>query len=69
MPRFSEENFPRMLAVVDGIQAIAKKYDATPGQVTLAWMLAQGDDIIPIPGTTRIPVCLCTPRLPQHAVC
>ncbi|KAH9846265.1 Aldo/keto reductase [Lenzites betulinus] len=55
MPRFSEENFPKMLAVVDGIQAIAKKYDATPGQVTLAWMLAQGDDIIPIPGTTRIP--------------
>ncbi|KAI0832053.1 Aldo/keto reductase [Trametes gibbosa] len=55
MPRFSKENFPKILNVVDGIQAVAKKYDATPGQVTLAWLLAQGDDIIPIPGTTRIP--------------
>ncbi|KAI0634752.1 Aldo/keto reductase [Trametes polyzona] len=53
-PRFSKENFPKVLKVVDGIQEIAKKYNATPGQVTLAWLLAQGDDIIPIPGTTRI---------------
>ncbi|KAH9846267.1 Aldo/keto reductase [Lenzites betulinus] len=55
LPRFSEENFPKVISVVDGIHAVAKKYDATPGQVTLAWLLAQGDDIIPIPGTTRIP--------------
>lgn len=56
LPRFSQENFPKILRVVDGIQAIAKKYYATAGQVTLAWLLAQGDDIIPIPGTSRIPV-------------
>lgn len=66
LPRFSEENFPKVLQVVDGIHAVAKKYNATAGQVTLAWLLAQGDDIIPIPGTTRIPVrrpspsALCT---------
>ncbi|EIW51647.1 Aldo/keto reductase [Trametes versicolor FP-101664 SS1] len=53
-PRFSAENFPNILKVVDGVQAIATKYGATPGQVTLAWLRAQGDDIIPIPGTTRI---------------
>ncbi|OJT15671.1 Aldo-keto reductase yakc [NADP(+)] [Trametes pubescens] len=55
LPRFSKENFPKVLQVVDGIHAVAKKYNATAGQVTLAWLLAQGDDIIPIPGTTRIP--------------
>ncbi|EIW61346.1 Aldo/keto reductase [Trametes versicolor FP-101664 SS1] len=55
LPRFSQENFPKILRIVDGIQAIAKKYNATAGQVTLAWLLAQGDDIIPIPGTSRIP--------------
>lgn len=55
-PRFSAENFPKVLKVVDSIQAIAKKYNVTAGQITLAWLLAQGDDIIPIPGTTRIPV-------------
>ncbi|EIW51644.1 Aldo/keto reductase [Trametes versicolor FP-101664 SS1] len=54
-PRFSAENFPKVLQVVDSVQAIAKKYNATAGQVTLAWLLAQGDDIIPIPGTSRIP--------------
>ncbi|KAI0371376.1 Aldo/keto reductase [Pilatotrama ljubarskyi] len=54
LPRFSRGNFPNVLKIVDGIQQIAKKYDATAGQVTLAWLLAQGDDIIPIPGTTKI---------------
>ncbi|KAI0824882.1 Aldo/keto reductase [Trametes gibbosa] len=55
LPRFSNENFPNVLKVVDRIKDIAKKYDATPGQITLAWTLAQGDEFIPIPGTTRIP--------------
>ncbi|EIN08934.1 Aldo/keto reductase [Punctularia strigosozonata HHB-11173 SS5] len=54
LPRFSKENFPNILKLVDGIQSIAKKYSATPGQVALAWLLAQGEDIIPIPGTTKI---------------
>ncbi|KAI0634753.1 Aldo/keto reductase [Trametes polyzona] len=53
-PHFSEENFPNIVKIVDGIRAIAEKHNTTPGQVTLAWLLAQGDDIIPIPGTTHI---------------
>ncbi|KAI9062200.1 Aldo/keto reductase [Trametes sanguinea] len=53
-PRFSKENFPKVLRVVDSIKAIAVKYNATPAQVCLAWLLAQGDDIIPIPGTTKV---------------
>ena len=55
-PRFSKENFPKVLQVFDGIKVIAEKYNATPAQVCLAWLLAQGDDIIPIPGTTKIAV-------------
>jgi len=53
-PRFSAENFPKNLKLVDGIGALAKKKGCTPGQLTLAWLLAQGDDIIPIPGTKKI---------------
>jgi aryl-alcohol dehydrogenase-like predicted oxidoreductase len=53
-PRFSKENFPKNLELVDGIVAIAKKKGCTAGQLTLAWLLAQGDDIIPIPGTKKI---------------
>jgi aryl-alcohol dehydrogenase-like predicted oxidoreductase len=53
-PSFSEENFPKNLEVVDGIQAIAQKKGCTAGQITLAWLMAQGDDIIPIPGTKKI---------------
>ncbi|KAH9881619.1 hypothetical protein IAQ61_000346 [Plenodomus lingam] len=53
-PRFSAENFPKNLKLVDQITSIAQKKSVTPGQLTLAWLLAQGDDIFPIPGTTRI---------------
>jgi len=53
-PRFSAENFPKNLKLVDGIASIAKKKNCTPGQLTLAWLLAQGNDIIPIPGTKKI---------------
>ncbi|CZT44912.1 probable IN2-2 protein [Rhynchosporium secalis] len=53
-PRFSPENFKQNLKLVDGIGAVAKKKNCTPGQLTLAWLLAQGDDIIPIPGTKKI---------------
>lgn len=52
-PRFSEENFPKNLKLADQIGEIAKKKSCTPGQLTLAWLLAQGDDIIPIPGTKK----------------
>lgn len=53
LPRFSEENFPKNIAIVDKIAQIAKQKSVTPSQLTLAWLLAQGDDIFPIPGTTR----------------
>ena len=56
IPRYSKENFPNVLKVVDGIQQIGKRHDASAGQVTLAWLLAQGPDIIPIPGTRNVKV-------------
>lgn len=51
LPRFSEENFDKNLVLVDRIKQIAEKKKATPGQITLAWLLAQGHDIVAIPGT------------------
>lgn len=56
LPRFSKENFPSMLKITDGIKEIGKRHNATPGQVALAWLLEQGDDIIPIFGTTQVKV-------------
>lgn len=53
-PRFEGENFDHNLAIVDKVEAVAVQLGATPGQVALAWLLAQGDDIVPIPGTKRI---------------
>jgi aryl-alcohol dehydrogenase-like predicted oxidoreductase len=53
-PRFSAENFPKNLRLVEELQRIAKKKDCTAGQLTLAWLLAQGEDVIPIPGTKKI---------------
>lgn len=44
IPRFSEENFTKNLVVTDEIKAIADKYNATPSQVTLAWILAEYDN-------------------------
>ena len=53
-PRFTGENFQRNLAIVDQVQAVAAELDATPAQIALAWLLAQGRDIAPIPGTRRV---------------
>jgi aryl-alcohol dehydrogenase-like predicted oxidoreductase len=53
-PRFTGENFHRNLRIVDEVEAVASEADATPAQVALAWLLAQGDDIAPIPGTKRV---------------
>src|SRR6266536_1336870 len=50
-PRFQGENFRKNLALVDEINAIARDKRCTPSQLALAWVLAQGDDIVPIPGT------------------
>jgi len=52
-PRFQGENFKKNLDLVARIETIAKEKKCTPGQLALAWLLAQGEDIIPIPGTKR----------------
>ena len=53
-PRFTGENFQRNLHIVDEVEAVAAEAGATPAQIALAWLLAQGDDIAPIPGTKRV---------------
>ena len=53
-PRFTEDNFQHNLDLADQVAAIATEIGAAPGQVALAWLLAQGDDIAPIPGTRRV---------------
>jgi aryl-alcohol dehydrogenase-like predicted oxidoreductase len=53
-PRFTGENFRRNLAIADEVAAVAAEIGATSAQVALAWLLAQGDDIAPIPGTKRV---------------
>jgi aryl-alcohol dehydrogenase-like predicted oxidoreductase len=52
-PRFEGENFQKNLDLVREIEAIAREKGCTPAQFALAWVLAQGDDIVPIPGTKR----------------
>lgn len=54
VPKLSGDNFPKIKALVDDIETIAKKHHATPAQICLAWVAAQGEDFIPIPGTTTI---------------
>ena len=51
-PRFQGENFARNLALADRVAEIAEQKSCTPSQLALAWLLAQGNDIIPIPGTS-----------------
>lgn len=53
LPQFQGDNFIKNLQVVDRVKEIAAEKGATPGQLALAWLLAQGDDIVPIPGTKR----------------
>lgn len=53
-PRFTEENFKQNLAMVDKIKELAAQKNVTLGQIAIAWVLAQGDDIVTIPGTRRI---------------
>jgi len=52
-PRFAEDNFKRNLEVADRVREVADRKGITPGQLALAWLLTQGDDIVPIPGTKR----------------
>ncbi len=53
-PRFTPGNFGKNLRIVDEVRAVASELEATPAQVALAWLLAQGADIAPIPGTKRV---------------
>ncbi|GAA2525029.1 aldo/keto reductase [Winogradskya humida] len=53
-PRFTGENFQRNLAIADEVQKVAEQVGATAGQVALAWLLAKGNDVVPIPGTKRV---------------
>lgn len=52
-PRFQGENFNKNLQLVDAVKAMAETKGVTPSQLALAWVLAQGDDVVPIPGTKR----------------
>jgi aryl-alcohol dehydrogenase-like predicted oxidoreductase len=54
-PRFAGENLAANISIVERVDAVAGEIGATPAQVALAWLLAQGDDIAPIPGTKRVP--------------
>ncbi|MGZ6705567.1 MAG: aldo/keto reductase [Solirubrobacteraceae bacterium] len=54
MPRFQGDNFAQNLRLVDRVEEIAHEKDVAAGQLALAWVLAQGDDIVPIPGTKRV---------------
>ena len=54
-PRFAGENLQANIRIVEEVDAVARQSGAKPGQVALAWLLAQGDDIAPIPGTKQIP--------------
>lgn len=61
LPRFSQDNLDANLVIVDAIAAVADELGATPAQVALAWVLAQGEHVVPIPGTRR------TSRLDENA--
>jgi aryl-alcohol dehydrogenase-like predicted oxidoreductase len=52
-PRFQGENFDKNLSLLKEVEALAAEKGATTGQIALAWVMAQGDDIVPIPGTKR----------------
>jgi aryl-alcohol dehydrogenase-like predicted oxidoreductase len=53
-PRFQGDNFQKNLELVERVKEIADEKGVTPGQLALAWVLAQGEDIVPIPGTTKV---------------
>jgi aryl-alcohol dehydrogenase-like predicted oxidoreductase len=55
LPRYSEENFPKSMAIVEKIKAVAGKKGVTKGRAALAWLMAQWEDVIPVPG-----IWICT---------
>jgi aryl-alcohol dehydrogenase-like predicted oxidoreductase len=54
LPRFTQEAIDANQAIVDGVRAVADRHGSTPAQIALAWVLAQGPHIVPIPGTRRL---------------
>ena len=65
VPKYSRENFPNILKVVDEIKAVGDAHDAPPSTTTLAWLLAQGENIIPIPGTRSVKVRMLSQSCPR----
>ncbi|KAK3361146.1 NADP-dependent oxidoreductase domain-containing protein [Lasiosphaeria ovina] len=53
-PKYSAENFPKILRLVEAFEAVAAAHSCTAAQACLAWLIAQGDDVIPIPGTKTV---------------
>ncbi len=64
-PRYSPENMPRNLAIVDAIAGVAERHGVSNAQVALAWLLAQGEDIVPIPGVKRSETLRDSARAPD----
>ncbi|WP_017670214.1 aldo/keto reductase [Blastomonas sp. AAP53] len=52
-PRYSDENFATNMTIVDAVKKVASAHSVSPAQIALAWLLAQGDDVVPIPGSKR----------------
>jgi aryl-alcohol dehydrogenase-like predicted oxidoreductase len=72
-PRYTAENIDRNLKLVDAVRAVADEVGCTPAQVALAWVLAQGEDILPIPGTRRAKyvaenAAACEVKLTAHQI-
>lgn len=54
LPRFQPENFQENLKLVEAVRTLAERKNSTPSQIALAWLLRQGPDVVPIPGTTKV---------------
>ncbi|BCB07928.1 aldo/keto reductase [Vreelandella venusta] len=54
MPRFSKDNLPHNIALLDGVKTIARRLEISPAQLALAWLNAQGEHIVPIPGSCSV---------------
>ncbi|CAM6088002.1 unnamed protein product [Calypogeia fissa] len=54
VPRFKEENLQKNMVLYERVAALAKKHGCSPGQLALAWVSSQGEDVVPIPGTTKL---------------
>jgi aryl-alcohol dehydrogenase-like predicted oxidoreductase len=67
-PRYSPENMPKNLAIVDAIAEVARRHGVSNAQIALAWLLAQGDDIVPIPGVKRSETLRDSAKAPDVAL-